>query len=406
MSQDHLQQAGKALFRALSRHADLILSAYLSGSVDESQSDPDTLDKLVRLGILWRPEADAELRLRRVLRALLEEGLQDVRNRQIDANLGSALTTLRTLTEHYKEARYRRAAVEADAYLADLREHVYGLTEGLRRHVRVLWERIHHEFGYVASIDAKIRENELAQTQVSELLNQLELIRFDQLGELAGQDRDLRRLLIVSLQRTFTEVAKELSLVQAKLIELIGRFREFQGRTRLLRGFLLHLEQHPDYRPRDVTRQSDVPQLFNQASAIITPAAINPQDSLLENELVQLVAALRTAQRESLRDEQDRQGTPFQLQENETLSLQEDTIRQAVDAYFCQVIDQGERLSALEYLAEHELDCDGELWLYRVIGGYEGLPDDERQFFELEHLTRDDPVFANQVIEDVALWLA
>ena len=88
----------------------------------------------------------------------------------------------KTLSEHYRRPAIAVPPLKRDAYLSDLREHVYGLTEGLRRHVRVLWERIHHEFGYVASIDAKIRENELAQTQVSELLYQLELIRFDQLG--------------------------------------------------------------------------------------------------------------------------------------------------------------------------------------------------------------------------------
>src|SRR5690606_41367970 len=60
--------------------------------------------------------------------------------------------------------------VAADAYLADLREHVYSFCESLSHSIRVLWSRINNEFGYVGSLGAKIRENELAQTQVSELL--------------------------------------------------------------------------------------------------------------------------------------------------------------------------------------------------------------------------------------------
>ncbi|MEP7766317.1 hypothetical protein, partial [Sanguibacter sp. 26GB23] len=80
-------------------------------------------------------------------------------------------------------------------------------------------------------------------------LNQLEMFRFDELSELAGSNRELRHLLVVILQHSFSKVIQELSIVQARLLELIGRFREFKGRTQLLKGFLLHMEQKPDFRP-------------------------------------------------------------------------------------------------------------------------------------------------------------
>ena len=245
----NVYQAGEKLLNALSRHSDVIMRAYLSGSVDESDVSPKILDSLQQLGILWRPEPDSALRLKSAVRNLLEGSLQDERNRQIDTNMGSALAAIKTLAQHYKEALHYGRFVESQGHLADLREHVYALTESLANNVRTLFGRINNEFGYVNSVDAKIRENQLAQSQVSDLLTQIELIKFDELAELAGNHRDLRHLLVVALQQSFTKVTKELSAVQARLIELIGRFREFQGKTRLLKGYVLHTEQMPDFAP-------------------------------------------------------------------------------------------------------------------------------------------------------------
>ena len=89
----NLQQAGVKLLNALSRHADLIMQVYMSGTLDASKHNPKVIDNLIQLGILWRPEQDAELRLKNAVRNLLEGSLQDERNRQIDANIGSALQT-------------------------------------------------------------------------------------------------------------------------------------------------------------------------------------------------------------------------------------------------------------------------------------------------------------------------
>lgn len=86
----NLHQAGVKLLRLLGRNAELVMDAYLSGSLDETRQEPALLKKLTDNGILWRPEPDEPLRLSRNVRALLEEGLKDERNRQINANVGSA----------------------------------------------------------------------------------------------------------------------------------------------------------------------------------------------------------------------------------------------------------------------------------------------------------------------------
>ncbi|MDC0602200.1 phosphoenolpyruvate carboxylase [Aliiglaciecola sp.] len=402
----NMHQAGVKLLNALSRHADLIMQVYLSGVLDESKFSPKVIDSLIKQGILWRPEADAELRLKNAVRQLLEGSLQDERSRQIDANIGSALAGLKTLAQHYKEALQHQRFAESQAHLSDLSEHVYRLTETLSNNVRLLFSRINNEFGYVSSIDAKIRENQLAQSQVSELLGQLEMFQFDELSQIAASHRELRHLLIVTLQHSFSRATQELSIVQAQLLSLLGRFRELRGRTRLLKGFLLHMEQSPDFVPVNYCGLSQVPMLFNQAHSIIKPAVADVKRVEHELELQKLVSAIRTLNRPQKPYQSERAAHEIVVEQQSAVEFKEDKLKQAVEAYFCQIIDSGERLTALEYYQQHQLDFEPEAWLYQVIGGYQGLTLEEQSYFALETNGQNHPVYTgNFVITDVELGL-
>ncbi|BDX08490.1 phosphoenolpyruvate carboxylase [Planctobacterium marinum] len=401
----NLQQAGVRLLNALSRHSDIIMQAYLTGGVDESQVSPKVLDQLKTLNILWRPEPDADLRLKSAVRNLLEAGLNDERNRHINANIGSAIAALTTLSQHYKEALHNQRFEQAQAHLNNLTEQVYVLTDMLSNGVRVLFGRINNEFGYVDSLDAKIRENELAQSQVSDLLNQLEMIRFDELVQVAGSDRDLRHLLVVVLQNSFARCTQELAIVQAKLLELLGRFREYRGRTRLLKGFLLHSEQQPDFVPSDYTKMSAVPALFNVAQSMIQSAAVDVLNSEHELDLQSIVSSIRDF-RHLKKAQPERSARNIKIEEQQEVALDEDKLSKAVDAYFCEVIESGAYITALDYHHQQQLEFEPEAWLYQVIGGYEGLPEEEQRYFAMDALGEPHPIYnGNYLISDVVLGL-
>jgi hypothetical protein len=402
----NFHQAGVKLLNALSRHADLIMQVYVTGTLDESKYNAKVIDNLMSLGILWRPDSESEIRLKSAVRNLLEGSLHDERNRQLDANIGSALASLNTLAQHYKEALYHGHFDESEVHLADLTEHVYSMTESLANSVRVLFSRINNEFGYVASVDAKIRENELAQSQVSEILNQLELFRFDQLSELAGSNRELRHLLVVTLQHSFSKVVQELSIVQARLLELLGRFREFKGKTRLLKGFVLHMEQKPDFAASNYSQLSQVPMLFNQALAIIKPAAVDVNRVEHEADLQILAGSIRSLHRSSRTHQAERAAHSIKVEQQADVEFAEDKLKLAVEGYFCQVVDSGQRLTALDYHQQHKLEFDPEVWIYQVIGGYQGLSEEEQSYFALDTDGAAHPLFTgNFIIRDVELGL-
>ncbi|WP_394388677.1 phosphoenolpyruvate carboxylase [Shewanella woodyi] len=403
----NLHQAGVKLLKQLGRHADLIMDVYLSGSVSEDGENGAAIEKLRKADILWRPEPEQELRLKRSVRALLEEALSDERNRQIDSNVGSSLASIKTLADHYKEARQNVDFGASEAYLADLNEHVYSFTEGLRYSIRVLWSRINNEFGYVGTINAKIRENELAQSQVTELLNGLEMFQFSELGEIAGDIRELRKLLVTTLQETLSDCTQELSVVQGRLLELLGRFRQIRGRTRLLKGWLLYTDLHPDYKPADHVSHKQLPTLFNRAEAILAPAAVDVHNTSYEPELLDIVSRIKAISRTSYEPVVREHDVSVSLSQSEDFAIPDNPLKLAVDGYFCSVIDTGRSQSALEYLQSNELPWDRESWLYQVICGYEGLPQEHKDYFELEPIGESDPVYTgNFIIRDVELGFA
>lgn len=401
-----LIQAGTKLLNALSRHSDLIMQAYINGVVDEKEYSKKVLDQLVQLGVLWRPDPQSRLRLKNAVRTLLEGSLQDERSRNIDANIGASIASLKTLAEHYKEALHYQRYAESQAHMSDLTEHIYQLTESLGNSVRLLFGRINNEFGYVSSVEAKIRENELAQEQVSELLNQLEFFRFDELSEVAGSNRELRHLLVVSLQQSFAKAIQELSIVQAKLLDLLGRFREFQGRTRLLKGYLLHVEQQPDFVPSNYTSMTKVPALFSQAQPCIGNAHADLNRIEHEEILQDIVNSLTDIHSRTPQTEKTKAATEISVDEQSSVDLTKDPIRQAVEAYFCEVIDHGQPLSALDYFERESLDFDPEVWIYQIIGDYQALDDNDKQYFAIDTNGQPHPVFnGNFLINDLTLGL-
>lgn len=401
-----LQVAGVKFLKALAIHSDVIMKAYLSGRVSELDFDVKILDKLIELGVLWRPEPGEDLRLRSAIRSLLENNLRDERNRQLDANIGGKLAAIKTITSHYKEALHHQNYAESEVYIEDLTEQVYGLVDSLKSNVRNLWRRIHNEFGYVVSINAKIRENELAQSQLTEMRKQLQMFQFDELANLAGTSRELRRLLVVQLQRSHTEISQELSIAQSKLIDLLGKFREYLDRSQLLKGFVLHVQQKPDFQVSDYTKKHNVAALFNQARPILKPAYIDPSNIAHEQLFANIVSHLKQVRHITLENKEQRQSQSFAVNDIEQIDIESNAIKVQVEKYFCQIIDSAEPISALEYHNDNQLDIDQEVWIYGVINGYQGLSLDEQDFFEIATHGHIDAQFSgNFIIEDVNLGL-
>ena len=70
---------------------------------------------------------------------------------------------------------------------------------------------------------------------------------------------------------------------------------------------------------------------------------------------------------------------------NEEIAAHQQALKQDVENFYLQVIDNSESVSALAYLKTQNLPWDGEIWLYQILADYQSLPKDEQKMFSLRN---------------------
>lgn len=404
---DEIRKSGVQFLKSLGRHAELILDTYLEGTVPVKYEDNHkAIETLIQQQVLWRPTEYEDLHLTRAIRNMLEQGLKDERNRQLDINMGSAIATIKTLIGHYKEAQSIGNYRDANAYLRDIGEHVFSLIESLRRNVHKLWTHINNEFGRVGSLSAKIRENELAQQQVDTILTGLGMFDFKDLAELSGANPQLRKLLVVNLQWEVDKCATELSSAQKRLFRMLGHFKEIRSRSALVRGYQIFSEAHLDYQPPCYPELTNMPGLFNVITPIETKGLLNTTIEDHDSILTQIVQSIKIDVVEQA-ESSDRQPRAVEMIEMDEIEIKEKPEILAVESFLSHVIEtRGQKISALSYYQMIDFVLDEEFWLFAVFSYMDSMDEEESKVFKKSLLTNRQTEFTgNQFIEDIEVWI-
>jgi hypothetical protein len=388
----------------LGKHHKALMQGYLDGFVDETVFSETALKKLIAARILWRPDEQQPLALRPLVSELIASMVADENRRQINADVAEKLEQIRNRVQAYRDAQFKGDYSVAELQLQRLTEHVHDLSGQFEEAIDSLWHRLNSDFGFVASLDDKIRENERAQKQLRRLLDGLALLDFNELIELAEGNNHLRKLLVSQLQSQLSSHHSSLLEVQKRLVELLAKFRQQQARSLLIANMAAFLRQHPKYQPADYANRSELPALFNQATAIVPKAAIALDNASERQVLAGLVRALPRQQSLTLTDTP---GASFAVQwQDETIAARQQALKTDVENFYLRVIDHGGKLSALEYLAQQQLQWDSEIWLYQIIAEYQALPVDEKRMFAI---VRDEAPASSMnqllLIRDISLQL-
>ena len=120
--------------------------------------------------------------------------------------------------------------------------------------------------------------------------------------------------------------------------------------------------------------------------------------------LAELVRALPRSRPVNLPDNQSASFSSVWV--DEEIAARQQALKTDVENFYLRVIDQGGKLSALNYLEQQALEWDSEIWLYQIIAEYQALPQDEKQMFAI---LRDEapasPMNQLLLIRDISLEL-
>jgi hypothetical protein len=327
---------------------------------------------------------------------------QDERKRQINSDVAEHLDQIHTRVQSLQAARQKGDYAASEHHMQLLIERVQDMTGQFGDAIDSIWHRLNTEFGFVSSLDDKILEIELAQRQLRRILDGFGIINFDDLIQLAGSDGALRKLLVSQLQARISEHSGSLLEVQKRLVLLMARFRQQQGRALLINRMSAFLRQHPNFQIGDYPNRSQVPAVVNQARGINAHAFIaldRPQDSYALAELA------RAVPREPEQNSQsERQTEGFTLAVQNLVATEQKQLAKDVEDFFIQVIESPQALSGVDYLAENELPWEPEMWLFQIVAEHQGLPHQNKQSFMLEKDSAQQSRF-NQlhIIKDVTV---
>ncbi|MCF4008703.1 hypothetical protein [Rheinheimera sp. UJ63] len=377
----NLFSIGAERLALLGKHHKALMQGYVDGFIDESAFSEGALKKLIAARILWRPDEQQPLALRPLVSELIASMVADENRRQINADVAEKLEQIRNRVQAYRDAQFKGDYSVAELQLQRLTEHVHDLSGQFEEAIDSLWHRLNSDFGFVSSLDDKIRENERAQKQLRRLLDGLDLLDFHELIELSEGNNHLRKLLVSQLQNQLSSHHSSLLEVQKRLVELLAKFRQQQARSLLIANMAAFLRQHPKYQPADYPHRSDVPSLFNQAASIKPQAAIALDKATERQVLAELVRALPRPSSVTITDTQS--ASFSLLLQDEEIAARQQALKTDVENFYLRVIDQGGKISALDYLSTQQLSWDSEIWLYQIIAEYQALPLDEKQMFSI-----------------------
>ena len=388
----------------LGKHAEALMAGYARNEVPLEGLTTTALNRLLAARILWRPDEQGGVKLAPKVRELIAEMLADESRRHVNADVAETLELLRGLVQSYREARDAGEYWRQEQQLLRLRQEVDDLNGRFADAIDSLWRRLNGDFGFVSRLADKIRENERAQKQIVRLLDGLALIDFDELITLVGSDGALRKLLVSGLQQQLTQHYTSLREVQRRLVELMARFRQQQSRSRLVAGMAGFLREHPGFVPGNYARRSEVPGLVNRAAPLVAAGAAaldhHPDGRVLGELLKHLPPPVH-------RPEPVSAAGVAAPQEDALVAARQQALKEDVERFYLAVVDGGEPLSALAFLAEGEFAWGEEIWLFQVIAEFQGLPRGEQRAFRLRPQESQAGRYNDvRLIHDVVLELA
>ena len=398
-----LFKLGKERLELIGKHADTLMQGYLEGHLNESVFSQQALQKLLDSRVLFYPD-EQSLSLRPIVSELIASLTQDERKRQINSDVGEHLDQIQIRVQSLQAARQKGDYVASERHMQLLTERVRDMTEQFGDAIDSLWRRLNTEFGFVSSLDDKMLEIELAQRQLRRILDGFGIINFDDLIQLAGSDGSLRKLLVSQLQARISEHSGSLLEVQKRLVLLMARFRQQQDRALLVNRMSAFLRQHTNFQIGDYPNRSQVPAVINQAHGISAQAFIALDRSEDSYALAELARAVPREPEQG--SQSDRQTEGFAMAEQNLVATEQKQLTKDVEDFFIHVIESSQTVSGVDYLAEHALPWEPEMWLFQIVAEYQGLPKQNKQRFMLEKDSAQQSCF-NQlhIIQDITLGM-
>jgi hypothetical protein len=405
MSFDHEQIAG--LIRKLAGADQLLAQAYINGTVFADGDNRGAIDSLKKSGILRNADASDEYRLTGDLKRLIDRLLLRNQRYQQNINMAKMIVSVEQDIEDYRQALEQNNQDEAHYHLEQIDDTLYEAIETLENSLSVMFAAITSQFGFVSSLNSKIRQNQRALAYAQQLVQELNQVRItDCYDWLSWSDipPELSRKIIRFIDQ-YKSIVERLTGIVGRMKELLFKLRLQEQTANRCRAMAQFLRQHPEWEPLDWSEGGDVPDLLRRGTGLKLQSGIDTANAVLQADLAAIVQELRRQSKPVAPLARDGATSPLDTQVPSRIEYDQDLYDSHIENLFALALEQhGYKVSALRYWGGQGLEIKAELWLDMVFAQYCCLPQRMRRTIALDMQGENLEGFnGNQVIEEILL---
>jgi hypothetical protein len=405
MSFDHEQIAG--LIRKLAGADQLLAQTYINGTVSADDDNRNAIDSLKKSGILRSADTSDEYRLTGDLKRLIDRLLLRNQRYQQNINMAKMIVSVEQDIEDYRRALEQNSQDEAHYHLEQIDDTLYEAIEALENSLSVMFAAITSQFGFVSSLNGKIRQNQRALAYAQQLVQELNQVRItDCYDWLSWSDipPELSRKIIRFIDQ-YKSIVERLTGIVGRMKELLFKLRLQEQTANRCRAMAQFLRQHPEWEPLDWSAEAAVPDLLRRGTGLKLQPGINTANPVLQADLAAIVQELRRQSKPVAPLARDSAAAPLDTQMPGQVEYDQDLYESHIENLFARALEQhGRKVSALRYWGEQGLEIKAELWLDMVFAQYCCLPQRMRRSIALDMQGEILQGFdGNQVIEEILL---
>jgi hypothetical protein len=405
MSFDHEQIAG--LIRKLAGADQLLAQTYINGTVFADDDNRNAIDSLKKSGILRSADTSDEYRLTGDLKRLIDRLLLRNQRYRQNINMAKMIVSVEQDIEDYRRALEQNSQDEAHYHLEQIDDTLYEAIEALENSLSVMFAAITSQFGFVSSLNSKIRQNQRALAYAQQLVQELNQVRItDCYDWLSWSDipPELSRKIIRFIDQ-YKSIVERLTGIVGRMKELLFKLRLQEQTANRCRAMAQFLRQHPEWDPLDWSAEAAVPDLLRRGTGLKLQPGINTANPVLQADLAVIVQELRRQSKPVAPLARDSALAPLDTQTPNRIEHDQDLYDSHIEDLFARALEQhGRKVSALRYWGEQGLAIKAELWLDMVFAQYCCLPQRMHRSIALDMQGEILQGFdGNQVIEEILL---
>jgi len=356
------------LIQQLYNARELVVSAYERSGVDLDEKSLRLLEPLMKTHLV-RTEGASGIRLNQKLQKVFDSALRKDRIAAINTDLNSELQAAELAMRQLQDVKGRGRYDEMLAARDDVEQHLLSIYDILDDSSTTIFNRVTSSYGIRSNPEFRVRENEMYNRQLSNLVESYNQMRSGLKDEPFSLDADISAF-IGNLDVRCMEVVDRIRLTQNTIRDNLFRVRALEERARKIRAVADHLRLNPGFEAEKTQDALGKHPYFSSITPLAVQAAPDLSDIGAEEGCAELVARLSHSLKYEV-PKVKREDSKFRSADNEERTIEVSARDKMVKRMLAACIDQGTPVSALSFWHSQErepeiVDLEDREWLYAV----------------------------------------